>query len=74
MKRLTLIVCTVVAAAVAASASATTTKPACHWTHHKQGSVNVYVQKCTVQKHPRHRVDPRWTHAGPGNSPAPRIG
>ncbi len=64
-----------IAAALAAStASASTTKPTCHWTHHKAGAVNVYVQKCSVQKHPRHRADRRWTHAGPGNSPAPRIG
>ncbi len=74
MKRLALIVCTAVAAVVAASANATTTKPACHWTHHRADGVNVYAQVCTVAKHKRHAANPKWTHAGPGNSPAPRIG
>lgn len=74
MKRLTLIVCTAVAATAAASASATTTKPVCHWTHHKAAGVNVYVQVCTVAKHRKHAVDRRWTTAGPSNSSAPRIG
>ncbi len=74
MKRLTLIVCTAVAATAAASASATTTKPVCHWTHHKAAAVNVYVQVCkTAPKH-KHPVASRWTSAGPSNSAAPRIG
>lgn len=73
MKRLALIATLAVTIATTGSAAASP-KPSCHWTHHKAGAVNVYVQICTVAKHRKHRVDPRWTHAGPRNSAAPRIG
>lgn len=60
--------------AVAASSATATPVPQCHWTHHRAHGVNIYVQVCTVAKVKRHKVDARWTHAGPGNSPTPGIG
>ncbi len=73
LMRLTAVLATIVAVG-AASASGATRKPVCHWTHHKAGAVNVYVQVCKVTQARKHKTDSRWTTAGPGNSPAPRIG
>ncbi len=63
-----------IAAIGAASSSAAVHKPVCHWTHHKAGAVNVYVQVCKVTQARKHKTSSRWTTAGPGQYPAPRIG
>jgi hypothetical protein len=60
--------------AVAASSATASPVPRCHWTHHTANGVHVYTQVCTIAKQRHHKVAARWTHAGPGNSPPPRIG
>ena len=62
------------AALTVTGAAAGTPKPSCHWTHSRSHGVNIYTQVCSVPKHKRHHVNPRWTSAGPSNSTAPRIG
>ena len=72
MKRLATL--TALLAALTVSSAGATPTPHCHWTHARVHGVNIYTQVCTVQKHKRHPVNPRWTHAGPGNSGPVRIG
>lgn len=49
-------------------------KPRCHWETFTRHGMHYYIQVCTFPKKRHHKVDPRWTHAGPDNSPAPHIG
>ncbi len=73
MKRLAL-TAALACAVLAPNAGAATHRPVCHWTHHRSGAVNVYVQVCKVTRQRKHKTSSRWTTAGPGQYPAPRIG